>query len=715
MDSETGSNRSNKRRKSDETEENDNQVQPSTSSSTSQNENANISSLEIDCSANNGITEDGNSSSERRTEPESAGGDSEPVPELETDEDAAGQNVNRNAGGGDGGGDGQHNTGGDVDVTSPTSPPTLPRDGGEPDSDGLPSAEIRFRARGRRLAAIRPRNYRSRTITSSSSSSLESLTEVYVRGPTSPTYTRPQSEPNEASSESDVHTSAPEFSLDSSITSDSDTNNYEDFASSNDEAAGGDEGDDQSFNEIMNKPKPNYTWNVTSQVMFRERGLAGNGRRTLHGGLTNSFQTSFYGSRHIVEKMKLLHSMHKHSGCVNCLNFNRSGNLLCSGADDMKVIVWDWARNKTKFSYKSGHLANIFQTKFIEMNGCMNIVSTSRDGQVRAAVIPPSGGKIRTRTLYKHSLPVHKLVLCPQNPFVILSAGEDGKIVCCDLRKSPVNRLKTVKEDRKKVPLYSIAHHPFDPEICVCGNDNYVRVYDKRNMSKTLHKMCPQKIDDQAITPHITCCVYNNNGSEILASYSDDDIYLFNSKAYVPGSFEHRYRGHYNHKTIKGVNFFGPNSEYVISGSDCGNIFFWDKNTEAILNFMEGDNSGVVNCLEPHPTIPILATSGLDWNIKIWAPNSEIYPPVMNKLEKCVKKNLKRSVIEGADGFDDRQFYYFVRQFLRNSRPSENQDASGNDPDVHTVHTSSSDSDEDEYNFSNDHMARVFQPSCHPQ
>lgn len=50
-----------------------------------------------------------------------------------------------------------------------------------------------------------------------------------------------------------------------------------------------------------------------------------------------------------------------------------------------------------------------------------------------------------------------------------------------------------------------------------------------------------------------------------------------------------------NQKTIKGVNFFGPNSEYVISGSDCGNIFYWDKTTEAIINFMPGDTAGVVS------------------------------------------------------------------------------------------------------------------------
>lgn len=45
---------------------------------------------------------------------------------------------------------------------------------------------------------------------------------------------------------------------------------------------------------------------------------------------------------------------------------------------------------------------------------------------------------------------------------------------------------------------------------------------------------------------------------------------------------------------MKGVNFFGPKSEFVISGSDCGYIFIWDKNTEAIVNWMPGDEQGVV-------------------------------------------------------------------------------------------------------------------------
>ena len=47
--------------------------------------------------------------------------------------------------------------------------------------------------------------------------------------------------------------------------------------------------------------------------------------------------------------------------------------------------------------------------------------------------------------------------------------------------------------------------------------------------------------------------------------------------------------------SVKGVNFYGPHSEFVVSGSDCGHIFLWDKDTENIVQFMDGDDGGVVS------------------------------------------------------------------------------------------------------------------------
>lgn len=49
------------------------------------------------------------------------------------------------------------------------------------------------------------------------------------------------------------------------------------------------------------------------------------------------------------------------------------------------------------------------------------------------------------------------------------------------------------------------------------------------------------------------------------------------------------YRGHCNVRTVKDVNFFGPDDEYVVSGSDDGNFFIWDRKTSELINVLEGD------------------------------------------------------------------------------------------------------------------------------
>jgi len=74
----------------------------------------------------------------------------------------------------------------------------------------------------------------------------------------------------------------------------------------------------------------------------------------------------------------------------------------------------------------------------------------------------------------------------------------------------------------------------------------------------------------------------------------------------VPCSSHTRiYRGHCNVKTVKDCNFFGLQDEYVVSGSDDGNMFIWDKRTSQLVNILEGDGE-VVNVIQGEAPIPQL-------------------------------------------------------------------------------------------------------------
>ncbi|XP_050573627.1 DDB1- and CUL4-associated factor 6-like isoform X1 [Bombus affinis] len=85
-----------------------------------------------------------------------------------------------------------------------------------------------------------------------------------------------------------------------------------------------------------------------------------------------------------------------------------------------------------------------------------------------------------------------------------------------------------------------------------------------------------------------------------------------------------KYMGHRNasffRTMIKEANFWG--NDFVMSGSDCGHVFIWEKDTARLCMLLEADQH-VVNCLQPHPYLPLLATAGIDYDVKLWAPINE--------------------------------------------------------------------------------------------
>ena len=64
------------------------------------------------------------------------------------------------------------------------------------------------------------------------------------------------------------------------------------------------------------------------------------------------------------------------------------------------------------------------------------------------------------------------------------------------------------------------------------------------------------------------------------------------------------------------MNFVGAEDEFVASGSDDGNFFLWEKDTGKLHGIYEGDES-VVNVIEQHPRLPLLACSGIDTTVKV--------------------------------------------------------------------------------------------------
>lgn len=85
------------------------------------------------------------------------------------------------------------------------------------------------------------------------------------------------------------------------------------------------------------------------------------------------WSSTFYQSLVAIQKLKLSKQLKGHDGCVNSLDFNKTGDLITSGSDDYRICLWDWSRGKCILKHNSAHTRNIFQVilfLFIQIKIC---------------------------------------------------------------------------------------------------------------------------------------------------------------------------------------------------------------------------------------------------------------------------------------------------------------------------------------------------------
>lgn len=453
---------------------------------------------------------------------------------------------------------------------------------------------------------------------------------------------------------------------------------------------------------MRNYTSPPQKWNAVDNVHSRMLGIS----------KTDTFQRKANGAKSLVERLDRTDNLAFHEGCVNAVNFSPCGELIVSGSDDLQVAIWDWLKNKKEpvITYDSGHSSNVFQTKFMPHTNNTTVVTCARDGQIRVGFVKPYATKQETKKIAQHKGSAHKLSIERGSANIFKTAGEDATVFNIDLRDSKPQKILTVQNNSsQKVALYTIDINPLNSmQFAVGGRDLWARIYDVRKISSDgkgnnapLKSFCPDHFKDSTdrFSPNLTCLMFSYNGAELLCSYNDEDIYLFDA---VESSMQsvpiHCYKGHRNADTVKGVNYFGPYSDYVVSGSDCGHLFIWDKKKENIVNFLEGDKIGVVNVLEPHPTCCILATAGLDHDIKLWQPLGLPFDAEDEKLKKQIEINDNARVEDrqcGPDPFGD-QLIFLMMQHLQRQRQRVARQHDQDADDVSDIGTDSSlDSDDD--------------------
>lgn len=112
--------------------------------------------------------------------------------------------------------------------------------------------------------------------------------------------------------------------------------------------------------------------------------------------------------------------------------------------------------------------------------------------------------------------------------------------------------------------------------------------------------------------------------------------------------YKARFCGHCNtHTDIKEANFIGERGDYIAAGSDDGNIFIWEKASGNLIRVLHGDDS-IVNCVQWHPSVPMLASSGIESVVRLWEPKplGQRDAEVVREKVKVCQENQKRMKVD---------------------------------------------------------------------
>ncbi|KAL4083120.1 hypothetical protein QTP88_028450 [Uroleucon formosanum] len=124
--------------------------------------------------------------------------------------------------------------------------------------------------------------------------------------------------------------------------------------------------------------------------------------------------------------------------------------------------------------------------------------------------------------------------------------------------------------------------------------------------------------------------------------------------------YHRRYYGHCNYLTnTKEAKFFGSRNQFIVAGSDDGHIFVWEKNTENNLLILKGD-SRVVNCIQPHPSEFLLATSGMNHKIKLWSPLPDGMDNPFKMNDYNTKAELNQRVMCGKSFVENQKLWVSI-------------------------------------------------------
>ena len=91
---------------------------------------------------------------------------------------------------------------------------------------------------------------------------------------------------------------------------------------------------------------------------------------------------------------------------------------------------------------------------------------------------------------------------------------------------------------------------------------------------------------------------------------------------------------------MKNAKYAGPKDDYIITGSDSGNAWIYERKTGTVVSLLSADSS-TCNGVIPHPTLPFFITYGIDSTAKLWRAAPCVEPGLSDSPTQRAKASLQ--------------------------------------------------------------------------
>lgn len=365
--------------------------------------------------------------------------------------------------------------------------------------------------------------------------------------------------------------------------------------------------------------------------------------------INRTFERNLQVNTPFARRLGLEQELEGHSGCVNCLQWNESGELLASGSDDFQIIVWDVCRRMRKYKLDSGHQGNIFAVKFLPYSNDNTIVSAAADASIRV-------NSVSTAECINHfdchTRRIKRLAITKESPFILWSGSEDGTVREFDLREPhtcqsnlPCSNvlINLTGHIGPASEVKCIQLHPLHPQYMAVGcSDPFVRLYDRRML--TLSNVSNSKtITSNDLQPPHGCVNYFTPGH-------------LPSRA---GRVKQRRRRHY----VTTFATFSPDGEELLQNLGGEHIYIYRINEprKALMFFShEESNHKCSNLNGMNRTKNGIHKNGLNELTSTYESRKRESKKIVDTVNKDLPEKALNLKLKGNDAFSQENYFEAV-------------------------------------------------------